>query len=358
MRGQAAILLLAALLRPAPAAACTALLLGDGKTVLFAKSYDWDVGSGLLVLNRRGVAKRSLVFKAGERPHEWIARHASLTFNQHGRELPVSGMNEAGLAIETLWLDASQYPDPDARPTLNELQLVQWVLDSFGSVAELAAGLPRVRVAPVYGRVHYLACDAGGTCASVEHLGGKLVLQRGAELPVPVLTNHAYSVALGHLRRHQGFGGRELLPVPRDTGSLARFVRAAAATRAGPATVARALATLDGVRIGGYTKWNLVYDLGRRRAYVRTSARPKLRWLDLGAGLAASCRAPVQLLDLEADLEGDLRTALRPYTIAANRRSIEQGFKGIKGLPLGALEQLVVYPDRLPCTDRGPRPSR
>ncbi len=342
-------LLAPSLLRSAPAHACTAFLLSDGKSVLMGKSYDWDVGSGQLVLNRRGVAKRSLVFKANERPHEWIARHASLSFNQHGRELPVSGMNEAGLAIETLWLSGSQYPAPDARPTLNELQLVQWVLDSFGSVAELAAGLPRVRVAPVYGRVHYLACDASGACASIEHLGGRLVVSRGAELPVPVLTNHAYSVALGHLRRHRGFGGSEALPEAKDTGSLARFVRAAAARGGGSPTVPRALAVLDSVRIGSYTKWNLVYDLGRRRAYVRTTAAPQLRWLDL-APRAATCKTPVQVLDLDADLAGDLGRALKDYTIAANRRSIEQGFKGITGLPKGALDQLVLYPDRLPCT--------
>jgi choloylglycine hydrolase len=342
---------------PAPALACTAFLLTEGKTVLMGKSYDWSVGSGQLVVNKRAVAKRSIVFKPGERALEWVSRHASLSFNQHGRELPVSGMNEAGLAIETLWLEGSRYPDPDARPTLNELQLVQWVLDSFSSVGELASGLARVRVAPVYGRVHYLACDASGACASIEHLGGKLVLHRGAELPVPVLTNHAYGVALGHLHRHRGFGGSESLPAAGATGSLDRFTRAAAAVRGGPAGGhARAFRILESVKLGAYTKWNLVYDLGRRRAYYRTSGASRVKWLDLGTQ-NLSCKAPVRVLDLEAAVEGDVQKALRDYTIEANRRSIVLGFKGIGGaLPKGALDQLAIYPDRLPCT--AARPAR
>ena len=82
-------LLCAALaLSPAPAGACTTFLMERGGELAVGKSYDWSMGQGLVLINKRGVAKRSLPLKPGDRPLQWIAQHASVTFNQYGREMP------------------------------------------------------------------------------------------------------------------------------------------------------------------------------------------------------------------------------------------------------------------------------
>ena len=101
--------LLLALALAAPAPACTTFCLRDGGRIVFGKNYDWSVGDGLLIVNKRGVARRADA--AGDpRPASWVSRYGSVTFNQYGRDFPSGGMNERGLTIELMWLDGSRYP--------------------------------------------------------------------------------------------------------------------------------------------------------------------------------------------------------------------------------------------------------
>src|SRR5438067_1938354 len=96
---------------PRPTRACTTFLVGD--TV--GKCYDWNMGQGLVLLNPRGLDKSAMPMSPTDRPARWHADHASLTFNQYGREMPNGGINEAGLVVEVMWLDETRLPPPDAR---------------------------------------------------------------------------------------------------------------------------------------------------------------------------------------------------------------------------------------------------
>jgi choloylglycine hydrolase len=136
------------------------------------KSYDWSLGHGAVVANPRGLAKRALVSARGERPAEWVGRYASVTFNQYGREFPNGGMNEAGLVVEIMWLASSRTPPRDGRPVVNELQFIQYLLDTSATVDDVLRAATAVRVVPVHAKVHYLACDRHGACAALEHIGG------------------------------------------------------------------------------------------------------------------------------------------------------------------------------------------
>src|SRR5215831_2572293 len=106
--------------------ACTTFMLTRGSERVVGKSYDWAMGQGLVIVNKRGVAKQSVPAKPGDRAAQWMSRHASVTFNQYGREFPTGGMNDAGLVVEVMWLDSSQYERADRRPSLNELQWIQY----------------------------------------------------------------------------------------------------------------------------------------------------------------------------------------------------------------------------------------
>ena len=59
---RSAILGLVLLLLPVPeATACTTFCLKRGSQAVFGKNYDWDVGDGLVIVNKRGVAKTAVL---------------------------------------------------------------------------------------------------------------------------------------------------------------------------------------------------------------------------------------------------------------------------------------------------------
>jgi choloylglycine hydrolase len=267
-----------------------------------------------------------------------VSRHASVTFNQYGREFPAGGMNDAGLVVEVMWLDSSAYEPRDDRPTLNELQWIQYQLDNFATVAGMTAAAPGLRVSPVYARVHYLACDTSGACAAFEHLGGKQVVTPGAR----ALTNHSYAES-------KAWAAKQAQP-PAGAGSLPRFARAARQAAAPPAgdPVTAAFAVLDGVR-WSESQWNIVYDPVHLRVSFRTRASPAIKTLELGK-LDGSCARPAAVLDIDADTGGDVTGRLRPYDVSMNRSLIERSVKRIRGqLPAGAIDRMVAYPSALAC---------
>lgn len=323
---------------PRSADACTTFMLERGGERVVGKSYDWHMGQGLVIVNKRGVAKQSLPAKPGDRPAQWLSRHASVTFNQYGREFPAGGMNDAGLVVEVMWLDSSEYERPDKRPTLNELQWIQYQLDTYATVAEMTAAAPVLRVSPVYARVHYLACDKTGACAAFEHVGGKQVVTPGAR----ALTNHSYAESVAWAAKQ----GRP----PTGVGSLPRFARVArhAATPPSGDPVTAAFGVLDGVR-WSQSQWNIVYDPVHLRVSFRTRVSRAIKTLDL-TKLDASCAQPVELLDIDADASGDVASRLRPYDQATNRALIERSVRRIRDqLPAGAVDMMVAYPSALQC---------
>src|SRR5688572_1406395 len=85
---------------------------------LFGRNYDFEIGDGMVVVNKRGMRKQSNTAV----PASWTSRFGSVTFNQYGRDNPTGGMNEQGLVVELMWLDGTRYPRPDARPEVGTLE--------------------------------------------------------------------------------------------------------------------------------------------------------------------------------------------------------------------------------------------
>ncbi len=336
-----------ALAPPPRVQACTTFELQRGEDLVVGKSYDWRDGRGVVLVNRRGVAKVAVPNAPSDRPARWASRYASVTFNQYGREMPNGGMNEAGLVVEIMWLEVARFPAADDRPMVNELQWIQYQLDRFSTVAEVVAHAPKLRLARRYARVHYLACDATGACAAFEPIDGRLVVTAGDALKVPALTNHPYAVAAARLQGQRGFGG-DAEP-PSGAGSLARFARAAAATALPPRGPVRAaaFALLDDVSMGDYSKWNIVYEPRARRVHFRRAGAAAIGTLDLD-DVDGSCAAPVVGLDLAAAAGGDLAPRLRPWTTADNARLVAATL-GALGLGSELAGALARYPETTRC---------
>lgn len=335
------------------ARACTTFRLVAKAGPIVGKCYDWNMEQGLVLWNKRGLAKSALPVLRTDRPAEWQSKYASLTFNQYGREMPNGGMNEAGLIVEIMWLSATRHPPVDERRTVNELQWIQYQLDRFATVAEVVENAAQLRVGRVHGDVHYMACDRSGACATLEYLEGQLVITRGDALVAPALTNNPYAESAGYLRKHQGFGGKA--PIPGGSGSLDRFARAASLVRKSEGVadgVAAALAVLDSVR-NEASQWQIVYDPIALVAHFRSRSRGSLKTIDLkrlvGEG---SCRTAVRMIDLRSELVGDVTERMTEYTDEADQRLIEKSFSdgGIKEkLGPAVLAGLVRYPHSLAC---------
>jgi len=347
------VLLLAAAARP-----CTAFYIYAGDEAVVGKSFDWSVCDGLVVVNKRGIAKEAMV--GDERPARWTSTYGSVTFNQYGRELPLGGINEAGLVVEVLWLAKSVYPTPDERPAVGCLQWVQYMLDTCATAAEVVAAQEEVRVADDgTGRVHYFVADAAGGCAVVEFVEGEAVISAGdVDMPVRALANSTYDDSLSFLSTYAEKGG-----TPEDIagdGSRERFSRAAiAATAFDPAFLDSATAAdyaagvLDDVASPADSQWRIVYDVNDRLVYYRTRENMEPRRLEPGK-FDYSPATPVTIFDMNAPGGGDVTGKFVDYTYEANRALVDAAFAGtefLKEVPEEVREAMARYPETTGAAD-------
>jgi choloylglycine hydrolase len=339
-----------ALALAAAALPCTTFFIYDGDEAVFGKSYDWTVVDGLAVVNKRGLAKEARV--NDENPARWVSTYGSVTFNQYGREFPMGGVNEVGLVVEIMWLEETEYPAPDARPALNCLQWVQYVLDTCASVEEAVAAQEEVRIADRAAPLHYLLADPLGDRAAVEFLAGETVIHTGEALPAPALANAPYERDLAFWLEH-----KEALPndaALEGYDSAKRFARAAAAVDLydfifmDSATAADyAAGVLDDVASPEYSQWRLVYDLANGRVYWRTRENMETRWFK-PAAFDYSPATPVKIFDMNAAGGADVTEEFVDYTYEANRALVDASFAGtefLTGVSEETREAIARYPE-------------
>jgi choloylglycine hydrolase len=312
------IAVLAALLLSASAAyPCSTFCMAREGEVLFGRNYDFEIGQGYVMTNRRGVLKTSA---AGTL--QWMSRHGSVTFNQWGREFPMDGMNDAGLVIALMWLDETVYPRNE-RPSLRVLEWIQYQLDNYGSVTELLDHIDETRIGGGT-PLHYLIADASGDTATIEFLGGSLAVHRGNSLPTANLTNDSYERSLSYLRQFSGFGG--FRTAPQSPSSLDRFVRTAMMMRgAENASADAAFDILSNVAQPGWTRWSVVYDAKRRELHWVTDRNRSRKTIRLSA-LDLDCGAEAKMLDAHANLAGDVTDRLNAYSADTNRQLVVSSY--------------------------------
>jgi choloylglycine hydrolase len=333
----------------ADAFGCTTFCLKNGGDVLFGKNYDWMIGDGMIFVNKRGVEKTAMV-TGNETPARWTSKMGSVTFNQYGKDNPSGGMNEAGLVIELMWLEDTQYPKPDARPVVDVLEWIQYQLDVSASVAEVIKNTESVRIAsPV--KLHYLVNDKAGNSATVEFLDGKLVAHTGANLAVSTLTNDTYEKSLNYSKS-------TALEKAKTESSFDRFTRAAQKTKdfeTKPKTEAEsvdyAFEILSNVAQKGYTQWSIVYDQRRAKIHFRTMQSAGVKTID-AKSFDYACGSAVKIFDVNAKETGDVTAKFTDYTRAANRDLIERAFNGtpfLKGVPASHRDELAQFSESFTC---------
>lgn len=312
--------------------ACTSFLLPAPDGPVFAANLDLNTGRGHVFVNRRGMVKEGYrASTAGETAH-WVSAYGSVTFNIVGRELPWAGMNEAGLVVSTMQLNASRCPDPDERPPLGEASLVQYLLDNCAEVEEAVAAAAGVRLFQSECSSHYLLADEAGACAAIEFLNGEFVVSTGDEMPVKALANAPYAAGIA-------FIDRGVVPLDNPGASVERVAAAAASVAAyapgadGSAidyslevlteTVAAPKKWWCDLFGEPYTRWNVVFDIARREIHFRTVDHAATRRLSL-RNFALSCESPLLMLDVNAKLAGNVEESFTPYDHETNLKTFRQ----------------------------------
>ena len=93
---------------------CTAYVLESKGRVLFCEGFDWHSGQGMVVINKQGFSKKSVINEVlGKQPLTWTSLYGSVTFTWIGISMPTCGMNSEGLAITALIHSNSILPIQD-----------------------------------------------------------------------------------------------------------------------------------------------------------------------------------------------------------------------------------------------------
>lgn len=341
------------LLVPEQSFPCTTFCFQHAGEWVYGRNYDWLIEDCLIVVNKRGVAKTALT---QDNPAQWVSKYGSITFNQYGREFPLGGMNEAGLVIECMWLENTEYPPPDSRSGLGDLQWIQYQLDNFATVDEVIASNKDVRISSnAYTPLHFLACDRNGQAATIEFLGGKMVVHTKEDLPTSVLTNNTYENSALFLETVSGDETSEVFDAA--DYSLKRFVWAAQGvhdwnSKTGADPIDYAWEILDKVAVD-MTMFRIVYDVKNGRIHFRTKSTPNIRFLNFNA-FDFSCSEPVRILDISAGERGDVTALFSDYTYEANYDLIRRSYTGtefLKNISDDVKQIVAKYPERLECSD-------
>ena len=336
---------------PQTSQSCTTFCLDHGGKPVFGRNYDWIVEDGLVIINKRGVTKT-----ARSHPQDklltWTSKYGSATFNQYGREFPMGGMNEAGLVVETMMLDETEYPEPDSRPAIQMLQWIQYQLDNFSTIEEVIASDSQIRIRGSGGPgCHFLVCDRTGNSATIEFIGRKLVYLTKERMPVKTLTNSTYADSIS-------FWKKDKIPQPDKHRSVERFIRAANMVKNyDPKTtktpIDYAFNILSSVAHSSFTQWSIVYDIADLSIYFRTLENQRVRYFSLKS-FDFSCATPVKVLDVNADLSGDIAIKFIDYTYQNNRNLIKDAFRKtgfLSHTPDYVLDMRSRYPESTSCIE-------
>lgn len=331
--------------------ACTTFCFHYNGDWIYGRNFDWQIEHCLIMVNKRGAAK---VAYTENNPAKWVSKYGSITFNQYGREFPLGGMNEAGLVIECMWLQQTEYPPPDSRSELSELQWIQYQLDNFETVDEVTASDKIVRIAvKSFAPLHFLVCDRKGRAAVFEFLGGKMKVHTRENLPFFALTNSTYENSKRLLETLNG--DEQIAAFKNSNYSLKRFIWAALGVsrwdpkRSG-SPIDYAFKILKKVSVNR-TMFRVVYDVKNGRIYFRTKSNPNTCFLNFDR-FDFACSTPVKILDISSDRSGDVTTSFSNYTFNANYDLIQKSFSGtsfLKDVPERVLQDTARYPETLVC---------
>jgi choloylglycine hydrolase len=282
--------------------ACVTFVLKNNKSLVFGWNYEFDAGSGFLITNKTGLLKTSFV-QQNEIPITWISKYGSITFNQWGKEFPAGGINEKGLVVVQTMYIKTKYPDPDTRPSISELQWIQFQLDNFSSVQEVIDNEKSLRITNNSIPLHYMICDKTGNVAVIEFNNGKMICHEGNNLLFPVLANDSYEDSLIELRKYKGFGGTLEIPKKSTGPKSGNFIIASDFVKKYDNTeniINYSFRTLSLSSEPRRTQWTVVFDLKNMDIHFKSLDNKNIKTIPLKS-FDFACNSTAKMLDVSSD---------------------------------------------------------
>lgn len=294
-----------------PVHPCTTFILKTQNGLYFGRNLDWVSSHGMIVINKRGVNKESLVFPP-EKNLAWTSKYGSISFNQFGKEFPYGGINEKGLVIEIM-VSQAEYEPQDERPVVNELQWVQYQLDNCASVKEVLATNNMVRIGQTHESLHYLICDTEGNTAIIEFIEGKMVTHKGNDLSVSVLENDLYSESLENYKEEKSCRFTKAVNLVKDYKGTA-----------GQQAVDYCYEILDKVALSA--EWSIVYDITNREIHFSTTQNREVRKIKMSA-FDFTCNDQSEYYDLSREDLGEVASKFMSLKFNTNTEVLNKALE-------------------------------
>lgn len=314
------------------AKACTRFLWNNNKLgVIVARTMDWPESTlPVLTVFPRGLARDGgkvgpeVIVK--DNPARWTSKYGSLVTTIYGIGT-IDGLNEKGLGIHMLYLNATNFGPRDvSRPAVHAGLWAQYLLDNTTTVVEALKALEAIQIVMVeahghQANIHMAVEDATGDSAIVEFINGKPVIHHGRQFQI--MTNDpTYDEQLELLKKHDFSHPSSTTPLPGNVNPADRFQRVAyyAAMLPEPKNereaIASALAIVRNVSVpfgapykgfGIYnTEYRTVSNLTKQRYYFELTTSPNVIWADLNK-FDLTPGSPVRSLNPDnIDLSGDV----------------------------------------------------
>ncbi len=290
--------------------------------MVFGRNYDWVTDAGMVCTNLRGLSKTSLKTENGETV-SWVSKFGSITFNQYGKEFPTGGMNEKGLVVELMWLDETKYPANDNRPAVGVLQWIQYQLDNCASIDDVITTDKKIRISPTGTTpLHYLIADANGNAATIEFLNGKMVVHKGNDLFLPVLTNSIYDESVKAFKKGSSYGNNSL----ERFHEACKMIQQLNEDKTTKQVTDFAFDILSEVAQGNFTKWNIVYDVTNKTIHFKTNRFNQIKTVSFSS-FDFTCSSPARVWDMNQQGSGKIENLFENFSAGMNKRIVETAVK-------------------------------
>ena len=288
------------------------------------RTFDWEVSDeGKLWYYPTGLVRSGQC----ENEATWSVRFRNLAMSMWGLG-STDGINEAGLAAHLLYLAASDFGARDERPGISMALWAQYVLDRFGTVAEVIDHLDDIQIVqiPLRGQTigaHLALEDQSGDSAIIEFIDGAPRIHHGREHRV-MANDPAYDEQLASLTRYAAFGGTE--EIPGNIYSPQRFARATyfldfltqpttdLEAVAGVMSIARNTSVPFGAPYDDFgvypTWWASVCDLTTRTYYFQSTLAPNVVWASLEDEALLGCPDALCIDPSEPTLTGGVASQM------------------------------------------------
>lgn len=320
--------------------ACTTFVIKEAKNLLFCRNYDYDLGSGFITINKRGIEKQAIIF-TGHQPARWVSQYGSVTFNQIGIDAPMEGMNEKGLVIAQMALPGSQYPQYNNGAVLNQLEWIQYQLDNSVLLADVIENNKKVHIVPIATPVHYFVCDSLGNIGVFEFLNGEIIIYKGDEVTIPVCSNMFYDSSKVGIKDYDGFGGQKPLPHKwknvEDIIAIANSRIDLFSKNGKENPIEYCFKTLSLVGSPERTQWSVVYDIKNMKIHFRSMSNKNIRTINF-YDFNYECKNDIQVFDIQTSensisIKSQFFTLSKEYYYTYKKGLIHWFKNNVEGFP-------------------------